>query len=170
LKEEKSKKDEYQKALTAYGDAMKEFRKSKWEKAQEAFGLFIEKFPAERDLVARARTYQSIAAERFKEPREIPPLKTAEDYANAAVYKMNTGAAEEALKLVEKALKTDPADARLLYLQADLLCRRGRLDESLEALRQAVAGEKAYRILAQNEVDFAPLWEDKRFKTITKTS
>ncbi|HQF99304.1 MAG TPA: tetratricopeptide repeat protein, partial [Candidatus Aminicenantes bacterium] len=108
--------------------------------------------------------------ERFKEPREIPALKTAEDYVSAAVYKMNTGAAEEALKLVEKALKSDPADARLLYLQADLLCRRGRLDESLEALRQAVAGEKAYRILAQNEVDFAPLWEDKRFKAITKTS
>lgn len=169
MKDEKTKKDEYQKALAAFSEAVKEFRKSKWDKAVELFSAFIEKCPAERDLVARARTYLAIAGEHLKEPKEIPTPKTVEDFVNAAVYKMNGGATEEAMKFVEKALKTYPEDARVLYLQADLLCRSGQLDAALDSLRLAVQNEKTYRILAQNETDFAPLWDDKRFKAITKT-
>jgi tetratricopeptide (TPR) repeat protein len=83
---------------------------------------------------------------------------------------MNGGAVEEAIKYIEKAVKLSPDDARVLFLQADLLCRGGKLDEALEALRKAVQAEKTYRILAQNEIDFAPLWEDKRFKAIIRTA
>lgn len=170
MKDEKSKKDEYQKALAAFSDAMKEFRKGKWDKAVEEFHAFLEKYPIERDLVSRAKTYLSIAEERLREPREIPSPKTIEDFVNAAVYKMNSGANEEALKYIEKAAKTNPDDARILYLQADLLCRTGQLDAALESLRKAIQGEKSFRILAQNEIDFAPLWDDKRFKSITKSA
>jgi len=170
VKDEKSKKDEYQKALAAFSEAVKEFRKSKWEKSVDLFRDFIEKFPAERDLAARARTYQAIAEERFREPREIPVPKTVEDFIHAAVYKLNGGAADEALVFVEKALKSAPEDARVLFLQANILCRSGQLDAALESLKKAVQNEKSYRILAQNEIDFAPLWEDKRFKAITKTN
>ncbi|MBN1938950.1 MAG: tetratricopeptide repeat protein [Candidatus Aminicenantes bacterium] len=170
MKDEKSKKDEYQKALACFSEAMKEFRKSKWDKAVELFNSFIEKYAVERDLASRARTYLAIAAERLKEPREIPIPKSVEDFAAAAVYKMNGGADEEALKYVEKGLKAYPDDARILFLQADLFCRAGRMDEALDSLGKAVKGEKTYRILAQNEIDFAPLWEDKRFKSITKSA
>jgi len=170
VKDEKSKKDEYQKALACFSEAMKEFRKSKWDKAIELFNDFFAKYPVERDLVSRAHTYHAIAEERLKEPREIPLPKTVEDFVNAAVFKMNTGANEDAFKFVEKAIKTFPEDARVLYVQADLLCRAGRLDEALESLGKAVKIEKSYRILAQNEIDFAPLWEDKRFKSITKSA
>jgi tetratricopeptide (TPR) repeat protein len=170
LKDEKSKKDEYQKALAAFTESMKDFRKPKYDKAAESFRVFIEKYPAERDLVARARTYLSISEEHLKEPRENFNPKTADDFLQAAVYKMNSGAVDEALKHIEKAVKLSPDDARILFLQADLLCRGGKLDEALEALRKAVQTEKTYRILAQNEIDFAPLWEDKRFKAITRTA
>jgi hypothetical protein len=44
------------------------------------------------------------------------------------------------------------------------------LDEALESLGKSVKNEKSFRILAQNEIDFAPLWEDKRFKSITKSA
>jgi len=170
LKDEKSKKDEYQKALACFSEAMKEFRKGKWDKAVADFGVFLEKYPIERDLISRAKTYLSIAEEHLKEPREIPVPHTAEDFVNAAVYKMNSGANEEALKFIEKGLKGNPEDARALYLQADLLCRAGQLDEALESLGKAVKAEKSFRILAQNEIDFAPLWDDKRFKAITKSA
>jgi tetratricopeptide (TPR) repeat protein len=170
LKDEKSKKDEYQKALASFSEAMKDFRKSKWDKAVEQFQSFIEKFSVERDLASRARTYLAIAEERLKEPREIPVPKSVEDFVSAAVYKMNGGSNDEALKFVEKGLKTYPDDARILFLQADLFCRSGRLDDALDSLGKAVKGEKSFRILAQNEIDFAPLWEDKRFKSITKSA
>lgn len=168
MKDEKTKKDEYEKALAAFGDAVKEFRKSKWDKAVELFKDFIQKYDFERDLAARARTYLAIAEERSREPREIPSPKTVEDFIHAAVYKLNVGAVEDAAKFIEKALKTDPEDARVLFLQANILCRNGQADAALEALKKAVQNDKSYRILAQNDVDFAPLWEDKRFRAITR--
>jgi len=169
VKDEKSKKDEYQKALVAYAEAMKDFRKEKYDKAAESFRVFIEKFSAERDLTARARTYLTISEARLKEPKELPAPKTVEEFIHSAVYQMNVGAVENAWKYIEKALKISPDDARVLYLQADLLCRSGQTEAALEALKKAVQTEKTYRILAQNEIDFAPLWDDKRFKAIIRT-
>jgi len=170
LKDEKNKKDEYRKALAAYAEAMKEFRKAKYDKAAESLRNFIERFPAERDLTARARTYLMISEEHLKEPREFAAPKTIDDLVHAAVYQMNAGASEEAMKFIEKAMKIEPDDPRILYLHADLLCRSGQLDAALDSLRRAVQADKSYRILAQNEMDLAPLWEDKRFKSITRSA
>jgi tetratricopeptide (TPR) repeat protein len=168
LKDEKSKKDEYQKALAAYAEVLKDFRKAKYEKAVESLRIFIERFPAERDLTARARTYLAISEEYLKAPKENPVPRTVEEFVQAAVFQMNAGAVENAAKAIEKAIRISPEDPRVLYLQADLFCRTGQTDAALDSLRKAVQLEKSYRILAQNEADFAPLWEDKRFKIITR--
>jgi len=45
-----------------------------------------------------------------------------------------------------------------------------RLEESLEALKKAIQKDKSLAVLAQNETDFEPLWEDKRFKVLVKLS
>jgi tetratricopeptide (TPR) repeat protein len=170
VKDEKTKKDEYQKALAAYADAIKEFRKQKFEKAAEALRSFAEKYPGERELVARARMYAAVADERLKEPKESRVLKTAGDHINCAVYRMNMGETEEVQKLVEKALKLDPEDARAHYLQALLQSQAGELEAALESLRETFQLDHAYRILAQNEAEFEGLWDDKRFKALTRTA
>lgn len=166
MKEEKTKKDIYEKALASYGEALKEFHKGRFDRAQELLKAFIEKFDAEKELVDRARIYLQIIQERGK--KETVTLKTAEDFSYHIVSKINQGAYEEALKLIEKALEMKEEEGRFYYLMANAYMRLGKSDEALENLKKAFQKDKVFRILAQNESDFEPLWEDKKFKLITR--
>ena len=166
MKEER--RDEYQKALTAYGEAMKSFHQGKNDRAEEHLLAFLEKFPQERELADRARLYLKICQERIGKSRERMMLKTEEDYFYYSVYKMNQGDYEGAAKLMEKARDLAPKDGRTLYLSSVLACIMGQTEDCLEYLKKAVHADKLYAILAQNEADFEPLWEDKKFKVIVK--
>jgi tetratricopeptide (TPR) repeat protein len=166
VKEEKTKKDSYDKALSAYGEAMREFHKGKWDKAQELLKSFLEKYDTEKELVDRARMYLEITHEKGK--KETVSLKTVDDYFYYSAYKINTGDYEEALKLLEKALEMKEDEGKIYYLMADACILAGKTEEALEHLKKAFQKDRFYRILAQNETDFEPLWEDKKFKLITR--
>jgi len=168
VREEKIRKDEYQKALAAYSEAMKEFHKGKFEKASEALQNFLEKYSTEKELTDRAKIYISICGERVKTDKESFPLKTVEDYYQYGVYRMNSGDFEEALKSFEKAQKMNPDDGKIYYAMADLYCLSGQTELCLENLKKAIQLDKFFRILAQNETDFESVWEDKKFKLITR--
>jgi len=166
VKEEKSKKDNYEKALAAYAEAAKEFQKGRPEKAQELFRTFVEKYDGEKELVDRARVYLKIMQERGK--KESISLKTSDDYFYYSVYKINSGDCEEALKLLEKALTLEKEEGRTHYLMANACIHLGKNEEALEHLKKAFQKDKFFRIMAQNEMDFEPLWEDKKFKLLTR--
>jgi tetratricopeptide (TPR) repeat protein len=166
VKEDKAKKDIYEKALAAYGEALKEFHKGKFDRAQDLLKSFVEKFDAERELVDRARIYLDIIKEKGK--KETVSLKTADDYFYYGVYKINSGAYEEAVKLLEKALEMKGDEGKVFYLMADAYILQGKIDEALEFLKKAFQKDKFYKILAQNETDFEPLWDDKKFKLISR--
>ncbi|MGB7297581.1 MAG: tetratricopeptide repeat protein [Candidatus Aminicenantales bacterium] len=166
MKEEKIKKDAYVKALSAYGDAMKEFHKGNLEKAEELLRAFLEKHDTEKELVDRAKMYLQMTREKGK--KEVISLKTFDDYMYYSIYKINSGAPEEALQLLEKALEMKGEEGRVFYLMADAYVQLGKTEEAMECLKKAFQKDRFYRILAQNEADFAPLWDDKKFKLITR--
>jgi tetratricopeptide (TPR) repeat protein len=166
VKEDKNKKDSYEKALVAYGDAMREFHKGNLDKAKVLLEAFLGKHNTERELVDRAKIYLQIAANRGK--KETVSLKTGEDYLNYGVYKINSGAYEDALKLLEKAAEMNEDEGRMYYLMADAYILLGKPDESMECLKKAFQRDKFYKVMAQNEMDFEPLWEDKKFKLISR--
>jgi tetratricopeptide (TPR) repeat protein len=165
VREQRSKKDEYQKALAAYGLAVKEFHKGEFEKAAESFKGFIEKFPVDREIVDRAKVYLAIV----KRPKkESASLKGFEDHYRSAVVKINQRDYAGAVKLLEKALDFKESEGLVHYLLADVHCLMGEADTALEFLKKAIQKDKNLSVLAQNEPDFEPLWEDKKFKLITK--
>ena len=166
MKEEKIKKDAYDKALAAYGEAMKEFHKGKFERAHELLKTFTEKFDTDKELVDRAKMYLHIIREKGK--KETGSLKTADDYFYYGIFKINEGAYEDALKLFEKALEMKEDEGKLYYLMADTYILQGKTEEALDCLRKAFTKDKVFKILAQNETDFSPLWEDKKFKLISR--
>ena len=168
MTEQKAKKDEYQKALAAYGQAMKEFHKGEFAKAAESLESFLGKCPDERELVDRAKLYLSIC--KGREKKEAPHLKTFEDFYNQSVFRINKGEYEGALKLLEKALEMKSDEGKVFYLMADAYCKMGQVDTCLDYLRKAIQKDKYFRTLAQNESDFEPIWEDKKFKLITRMS
>jgi len=118
--------------------------------------------------VDRARVYLSICQKSQK--KESVNLKTVEDYLFYAQMKINQADYEGALKLLEKALEFKKEEARIYYLMAIAYVQSNRLEESLEALKKAIQKDKSLAVLAQNETDFEPLWEDKRFKVLVKLS
>jgi tetratricopeptide (TPR) repeat protein len=166
VKDEKAKKDIYEKAFLAYGEALREFHKGKMDKAQELLKSFLEKYDTEKELVDRAKMYLELTREKGK--KETISLKTIDDYYYYSVYKTNRGDYEEALKLLEKALEMKEDEGRIYYLMADVYILMGKTEEALEFLKKAFQKDKFYRTLAQNETDFEPLWEDKKFKLLTR--
>jgi len=164
--EQKAKKDDYQKALAVFGLAMKEFHKGDLEKAAESLMSFIEKYPADKELIDRARIYLEIC--RKKSKKETVQIKEFEDYLQYAVYKINSGDNDGALKLLEKALEFKKEEGRIYYLMADAKIRLGQTDDCLENLKKAFQKDKFFVVLAQNEIDFEPLWEDRKFKIIAR--
>lgn len=166
MREQRSKKDEYQKALAAFGLAVKEFQKGDFDKAAASFKDFIEKFPADKEVVDRARAYLSIAQKRPK--KEAVSLKGFDDHYRYGLAKINQKDYPGAVKMLEKALEYKEKEGLVYYLLADAHYLMGQTDEALELLKKAVQKDKNVAVLAQNETDFERLWEDKKFKLIIK--
>ena len=164
---EKAKKDDYQKALATYSQAMKSFRK-KEDKACELLKDFVAKYSSEKELVDRAQIYLIICEGR-KQKAKVS-LKAFEDYYQYGIYKMNQGEYEEALKLFQKAQDKEPKEGKVPYLMATIYCLTGKQEECLDSLKKAVHLDKFFKILANNESNFTDIKEDKRFKLITKLS
>lgn len=166
MREQRSKKDEYQKALAAFGLAVKEFQKSEFEKAAASFKDFIEKFPVDREIVDRAKAYLAISLKRPK--KDSVSLKGFEDHYRYGVAKINQKDYPGAIKALEKALEYKEKEGLIYYLLADAHSVMGQPDETLELLKKAIQKDKNFAVLAQNEPDFEAVWEDKKFKLITK--
>lgn len=166
MTDQRSKKDEYQKVLAAFSQAMKEFHKGDFEKAVELLKVFIEKYPSDREVVDRASIYLSIAQKRPKSETVSP--KSFEDCCRVAILKINQHAYEDAEKLLEKALEFKENEGLVHYLLAAVRCLMGRQEASLDDLKKAIQKDRMFSIMAQNETDFQPLWEDKKFKILTR--
>jgi len=166
VRETRPKKDEYQKALAAFGLAVKEFQKGDFEKAAASFKDFIEKFPADKEVVDRARAYLAIAQKKPK--KDSVSLRGFEDHYRAGLARINQKDYAGAVKLLEKALEYKEQEGLVYYLLADAHGLMDQTDDALELLKKAVQKDKNFAILAQNEPDFENLWDDKKFKVITK--
>lgn len=163
---EKKKIDSYQKAISSFGDAVKDFRKGNYEKAVESFNALIENHASEKELVDRAQTYLKISQKIKKQ--ETIPSKTFEDCYENGVFLMNQGKYEDALKLFNMAIEKNPDNAKILYSMAAIYQSMGDTDQSLEFLKKSIQKNKSFKILAQNDSDFEKLREDKKFKILTK--
>jgi tetratricopeptide (TPR) repeat protein len=166
VSEQRSKKDEYQKVLAAFGQAMKDFHKGEFEKAAELLETFIEKYPADREVVDRARAYLAIARKRPK--KETPSMKGFDDYYHYGVIRANQGDHDGAIKLLQKALEFKEKEGLVNYLLADVHCLMGQPEPALDYLKKAIQKDRLFSTLAQNEPDFEPLWDDKKFKLLTR--
>lgn len=163
---EKIKKDDFQKALASYTQAMRAFHKGDFEKAFDLLKVFIVKYPLEKELLDRAKMYKDIC--KARKQKTSFPLKTFDDKFQYGVYKTNQGQHEEALSVMEKALKMDPGSGKALYLISNIFYSIENIDESMFYLKKAVEADDYYKMLAQNDAIYENLKEDERFKEIVE--
>ncbi|TET75266.1 MAG: tetratricopeptide repeat protein [Candidatus Aminicenantes bacterium] len=163
---EKVKRDQYQKALSAYAQAMKAFHKGEYGKASEALKAFLSKHTSEIEFVDRAKIYLAICEGRLK--KESIPLKTFDDYYQYGVYRLNQGEYKKALELLERARDKKPKEGKIFYLMALTYCLMKETEQCLENLKRAIQLDKYFKILAQNEENFEVLKKNKKFNLITR--
>ncbi|MFQ6070770.1 MAG: tetratricopeptide repeat protein [Candidatus Aminicenantales bacterium] len=166
MTEKKVKKSDYEKALAAFTQAVRTFRRADFDKAKQQFEAFLEKYSEEKEIADRARMYINICADRKKKP--VLQLKSFDDYYLHGMMMMNEGRYEESLEMLSKAAEMRPEAGKVHYLMADVYSRQGSVEKCLECLKKAVSLDKKFQVMAQNEADFEPLWEDKKFILITR--
>jgi tetratricopeptide (TPR) repeat protein len=71
---------------------------------------------------------------------------------------------------LNKASELEPKEGKIPYLLATVYSRMEKIEESLELLNKAIQIDKFFAILAQNEVDFESIKEDKKFQLITRVA
>jgi tetratricopeptide (TPR) repeat protein len=160
------KLDDYQKALEVYSKAMNYFHKMDYVKAIELFKEVINKYSLEKEIVDRANLYISICKNRMK--KEKIELNTFDDYFYYGIYCLNLGDYERAIELLKEAQKKAPENGKVYYALADVSIRMGDNESALNYLKKAIELDSFFKILAQNEVDFEPLWENKEFQELVK--
>ena len=163
---EENEKKQLKNSMTAFGKAMKAFHKGHFDKAEELLAAFLETHPPNNELVDRANLYLTIC--RNKKTQKPVSLKTADDYYQFGVYKVNGGDYEEAFALLEKAWRMDPKQGKIPYMMSLASLGQKKSDEALDFLEKAVAIDLFFKILAQNEADFEDRRGNERFETLVE--
>ncbi len=157
---------EAEKAVDDFSAALKVFQKGDLARAMSLLKTVLQKYPEERELADRARTYLAVC-ERKLQPQS-PRLREAEDYYNHGIFLLNEGELEEASRMFEKVLSLDPGSERALYAQACVHARSGEREKALEALRRAIEANPSNRVLASSDGDFEPLRDDAEFSALLR--
>ncbi len=157
-------KNDYQKALSSFANAMKYFHKDDLDKAKQSLEDFVKSHSEEKELLDRAKLYLEIIKQRGA--KDSIPLKSFEDYYQYGIFRLNQGRYEEAIDLFQKANKKEPNQGKVYYAIANAFWLIGEKDKCMANLRKAIKLDKFYAILAQNEADFSEVMEDEEFSSI----
>jgi tetratricopeptide (TPR) repeat protein len=166
---ELSEEKELKNITDEFGKGIKAFKEQECSQAVEIFGRIVEKyseseFSSVLEIQARAKVYQVICRSRIN-PVKIP-LEDNEDYLFDGIYHLNAGNPDKALERFEHLKKANYGDPYLNYLLALVYLKKEETDTCLEHLKKAVEKDATYKIVAHNEPDFDPLFENDVFVSL----
>ncbi len=148
-------------AIHEYQQALQLLRKQQYAEAAEGFKAILKSHPQEKEVGDRCRAYLRIC-ERGPGDKVLP-LKRVEDYYYQGILECNRQQYDEALKHLDRALKLNPKDDRVLYVLASTQALKGDREQALSALKEAIDLNALNRIHAQQDPDFEPLRDDDAF-------
>lgn len=156
-----------------YTQAVKDFRSGNFPAAKKVFTSLLKEYSEVRDyfvpaVIAKIRVHLSMIE--AKESPQGPPLKTNEDKLNQALYDLNAGSSDSALKMLDGLLSKNYNKAYVHYLMSLAFLKKNDLKSGLDHLGKAIKLDKFYRILAYNESDFEPWSDKKEFLELVKIS
>lgn len=165
LNEEKQLKQ----VVADFGKVVQVFVKKDYEKAEAGFDALIEQYKDSEffsvmEVLARAGVYKSICG------AQLNPVKTAlkddQDFLNEGLFQLNAGNYPEARKHLEKIEGKGHNDAYAAYLLSLVYYKQEEVDRALESLGKAVKLDPFYKIIAHNEPDFDPLFDNDQFNAL----
>jgi tetratricopeptide (TPR) repeat protein len=146
---------------------MEALQRHEYRAGGDSFRSLIARFPAEGALLDRARVYAGLC-ERELRRRPLQPT-TAEERLTMATAALNDGDEARAESFVTAVLSEHPEQDLALYLSAAIHARRGRHDEALAQLRQAIAVSPDVAAQATLDSDFDALHDSEAFQAMTES-
>jgi len=151
-------------AVKAFGQAVNLFYHQDFDHARRAFASFINRFPEETEMIARARSYVAICEQRLSHPPSLP--RDAEALYNRGIIELNYGRILEAISYFEKALKYEPEASHIIYSLAAAHARLGSAEKALAELKDAIRLREILRIQARHDSDFISLYTHPEFQEL----
>jgi tetratricopeptide (TPR) repeat protein len=151
-------------AIEVFEKGVRALGKRDYEKAREHFDHLIESFPAETEILERARSYRALCARALEKKPSRP--KSFEELLNYGVYLHNRGEFHEALQYLQQAAEIHPRNEHVLYCVAAAAARAGDSAAALKSLRSAIAANPASRAQARSDSDFDPIRDDDEFVSL----
>jgi len=154
----------HEKAILDYEEALKLFQKKDWGKAIHALEQVVRDYPTEREVCDRARIRIRHARSQTAPTASSRAKDPDADYY-LGVIAANDGRLDEAVELLERAVKQDGSD-RALYSLAAVFSLRGDGPGAIAQLRRAITINSANRTMALNDPDFDSLRDDQEFQSL----
>ncbi|MBI3650651.1 MAG: hypothetical protein HY231_06340 [Acidobacteria bacterium] len=152
-------------ALSAFEQALKLFNKHEYSAAREAFVRILQKFSEQAEIIVSVRKYLTVCEQKLARTPAAP--KNPDALYDQGVFELNRANAREAIQLFEKALKSQPQAAHVLYSLAAAYARTDNPRKSLDSLRRAIQLQPVHRSRARSDQDFQSLHNDEEFQNLT---
>ena len=151
----------YEQALARYQAALDKLHKGEFAEAKADFDAVAAETDDEPVLTERCRTY-ALVCERKLAPAPAPAANSTELY-HRGVMATNDGEFDEAIRMFDEALKTNPGSAKVFYARSSAWALKGKVEAAIGDLRQAIAIDPPVRFQATNDPDFDSIREEPAF-------
>jgi tetratricopeptide (TPR) repeat protein len=162
-----ARKPGFYEAVAIYERGVQALQRHDYPGAADQFRIVLERYPEERELLERARLYLRVCERETARQPAVP--RTPAERVYAATIALNAGDHDAAADHLQRALSEDPENDHAHYTMAVALGMRGRLDDALGYLGNAVGLNPENRALAVQDPDLEPVRAHQRFGEVLDT-
>jgi tetratricopeptide (TPR) repeat protein len=150
-----------QQAVALYESGMRALQSRQFQQAAEAFRSVLSRFPEEKELNDRVRTYLSVCERHLN---AAPAPRTSDERLYAATIALNAGDTDTALLHLADIVAEDPDHDGALYMLGVVHALRDDAQTALHYLQRAILRNPANRSLALQDADLERLMQDESIR------
>jgi tetratricopeptide (TPR) repeat protein len=161
-----SEDKEHKSIVGAFTKGVDFVRKRKYREALEVFENILKDhkdstFYSVVEVETRSKAYKKICESQLN-PVKIE-LNSNEDYLYDGLFHLNSGKIDLAFERFKYLEEKHFGDPYLSFLLSIVYLKKEEKDNCLNYLKTAIEKDSAYKIIAHNEPDFDPLFDDPSF-------
>jgi tetratricopeptide (TPR) repeat protein len=148
-------------ALALLGKGVELIHQKDFKKAKNELKSLLQMYPAELDILARARSYIQICER--EEANLKKPAASADQLYALGILEHNKANYDAAISYFLQSLTKHPSADYIYYSIAASQAKKGDIAKAIESLRKAVDLNEDSRIYAKNDADFSTLQTEGEF-------
>jgi tetratricopeptide (TPR) repeat protein len=150
-------------------EAVVSFTQREYKAARDKFDVIIEEYKDSEyysvlEIQTRSKVYKNICLAKLNPIKD--ELNSDEDYLYQGIFSLNAGDLDKALELFNHLKESSYDDPYLDYLITIAYLKNEQIPECIDSLKECIAKDDYYKIIAHNEPDFSTLFDNDEFLTL----